>query len=209
MNKRAFLQAGIGLAFAPVASAATTVLGPSPIGLAKRAWVEHPSLIRQNCPQWCWAASIAMIFASHGHTIKQEKIVAATFGGLVCAPSGNPITIARDLSREWTDDNGDKFESRVIAAYDAWNRINTLNNSVIVDQLTDDNPLLYCNTHHAMVNVAVDYVENQWGPPNVLAAGVLDPWPLSPGFHPLQPAELAPAHVGGQLTFLAAVEVND
>lgn len=208
MRRRAFLKAAAALAVAPSAMAANQVVGNLPNGaIVNRAYVDHPQLVLQQCPLWCWAASISMIFASHGHPLHQQAIVASTFGGTVCAPSGNPITIAANLSKAWTDDSGDPFQSQVVAAYDAWNGVNTLTNAFIVNQLANDRPLLYCNTHHAMVLVAVDYVNTPMGP-NVLAAGVLDPYPTAGGFHPLTAAELRPSQLGGQMTFLAAVDVT-
>jgi hypothetical protein len=203
MNRRTFIQAGATLLPVPSAMAALSDLG----GPRRRAWVERPTLVRQNCPLWCWAASISMIFASNGHRVPQEEIVQRTFGAMVCQPSGNPISIARDLSQQWTDTAGDEFDSTVSAAYDAWNGVVTLTNEFIVDQLSDDKPLLYCNSHHAMVLVSVDYIETPYGP-NVVGAGVLDPWPGSPGFHALSGPELFPVDRGGQLTFLAAVDVS-
>jgi hypothetical protein len=207
MKRRALLQASMGILASSSAIAANQVVGMSPMGfIVHRAWVTHPSLVRQNCPQWCWAASISMIFSSNGHPVQQQRIVQTTFGAQLCAPSGNPITIARDLSRSWIDDSGTPFQSNVAAAYDAWNGVNNLSNAFIVNQLENDKPLLYCNTHHAMVLVAVDYIDTPAGP-NVIAAGVLDPYPTTPGFHPLSPAEIVPTQLGGQMTFLAAVDI--
>src|SRR5579859_997156 len=80
---------------------AQTQWGPLPV---RRAYVQHPTIVRQECSQWCWAASIAMIFDSQGHPIDQKKIVERTFGGLACAPAGSNLTMARALSTNWVDD---------------------------------------------------------------------------------------------------------
>lgn len=207
MDRRSFLLGGIGLAGACSAHAAQTGLGnPTPFGVPKRVWVQHPNVIRQDCPQWCWAASISMIFASHGHFVPQETIVQRVFGGLLCAPAGNGLTMAQALSATWTNSNGTAFQSHVVAAYDQMAGVNAINNNFIINELANDRPILYANTHHAMVLTAADYFETPMGP-NVVAAGVLDPWPGSPEFHPLSQPELYPAFSGGQMMFLAAVHI--
>jgi hypothetical protein len=110
------------------------------------------------------------------------------------------------LSSQWLDDFGRPFLARVSAAYDYGNGINAITNQFIVNELLADRPLLYGNSHHAMVVGQADYFDTPMGP-NIQAVGVFDPWPGSPPFHPLSPPELVPAHMGGQMNFLAAVSV--
>lgn len=81
-----------------------------------------------------------------------------------------------------------------------------MNNSFIANELMADKPLLYCNTHHAMVISDMAYYQTPMGP-NVQRVDVIDPWPGSPDIHPLLPAEMMPAHIGGQMTFVASVQV--
>lgn len=210
MLRRDFLLAATSLIVSSSAKAAVMDLGPSTnMGVPRRSWVEHPSVVMQECPQWCWAASASMIFASHGHPIDQKKIVERIFGpGLPCAPAMVTGTIVNVLSSTWEDDSGAPFRSTIIAAYDPMNNVNAINNAFIVDHLANDRPLLYCNTHHAMVVVAADYFATPYGP-NVQAVGVIDPFPTTLGFHPLTPPEIVATHnPGGQMTFLAAVDVQ-
>jgi hypothetical protein len=148
-----------------------------------------------------------MIFAKHGHPISQERIVEETFGSLICAGAPNTLTIANDLSRSWVDDNGQPFTSIVTAAYDPSNGINALNNYMMINELSNDRPLLICNTHHAMVLSVIDYVENAYNL-QVQGGAVLDPWPYSPKWHYLPPAEFTPVTEGGQMLFVASVEVS-
>lgn len=208
VSRRQFISLAIPVILPQMAWARNDPLGPpTPYFAPRKAWVSQPALIRQQCPQWCWAASIAMIFARHGHPIDQQTIVTQTLGGLACQSAPNTLTIARDLSRTWVDNNGVTFSSIVTAAYDPANGITNLSNQAMLDELTYDRPLLYCNRHHAMVLVVVDYLETQMGP-NIRAGAVLDPWPYSPGYHYLSPQEFIPAHIGGDMTFLAAVHVQ-
>lgn len=208
LNRSAFVIGAAASVLATTARArcATQQMGPlTPFGVPTRAFVARPQLIRQQCAQWCWAASTAMIFAAYGHPISQQAIVAHVFGGTVCQPAGNTLTIARALSDQWTDLNGTPFQYTISAAYDPANGVNNLDNAIIVNELSADRPLLYANTHHAMVVVVADYMRGPNGPNRVDGIGVLDPWPYSPGFHPLSAPEMVPIDRGGQMTFLATI----
>jgi len=156
---------------------------------------------------WCWAASAAMIFTMHGHPVEQARIVEAVFGAPACVPSGNTLNIAEVLSSSWVDDNGREFQSTVTGAYDPTNGVYAMNNNFIAEELSQNRPLLYCNTHHAMVVADMMFYQTPMGP-NVQRVDVLDPWPYSPNVHPLTMPEMIPANAGGQMMFLASVEVT-
>lgn len=207
MNRRGFLCGALAASSLAVSSrsrAAVAGLG----GGVQRAYVTRPQVIRQNCPQWCWAASMSMVFEMWGHTVDQRDIVQATFGTLTCQPIGSGIAIARTLSgHHWVDSAGNRFRCTVSAAYDFHAGFNNLTNDLVVRELSNDRPLIYCNTHHAMVQVTMDY-RDYFGTIQPLSVGVLDPWPQSPAYHPLTPAELIAAHLGGDMTFLATVDVH-
>ena len=148
-----------------------------------------------------------MVFGFFGHDISQEEIVRQAYGGIVCMP-GSTLTIAKGLSRVWTDSGGSGFRSRIVAAFDPANGVNAINNNIIAQELAHDHPLLYCNTHHAMVLTAVTYFPTQ-PVVNIQGMGVVDPWPASPRLHNLTPAECIAAPIGGQMTFLATIRVED
>lgn len=114
--------------------------------------------------------------------------------------------MAQVLSDTWTDVAGNIFSAHITAAYDQQAGINYITNSFIVDELSQNRPLLYANTHHAMVVVAVEYFATPMGP-NIVNVGVLDPWPGSPNFHTLSPPEMKPVYAGGQMMFLAATSI--
>jgi hypothetical protein len=184
---------------------------PAPSDDLKTASVDMSQLQQaiqtQQCEQWCWAASISMIFAHHGFLVLQSQIVLDTYGAVVCLPANATITIARDLSRPYADINGRYFFSRITAAFDPANNIYNLNNAMIVEELRANRPLLYCNTHHAMVLYEVTYTGSDLAP-NIQQAKVVDPWPYSPRTHTLTSAELYPINSGGEMTFLAAVTIT-
>ncbi|MCK8783904.1 hypothetical protein M0638_05850 [Roseomonas sp. NAR14] len=207
MERRAFLLSAASAAILPKpAGAAGGCVSMTAMGPLCRVYVERPRIIKQDCAQWCWAASAAMIFAMHGYQVDQQRIVQAVFGQQACLPSPS-IVMARVLSARWTDNDGNDFSASLRAAYDFGNGINAITDGFIVDEIRNNRPLLYGNGHHAMVLSQVDFVDTPSGP-LIQGSGVFDPWPWSPDFHPLSPPELVPAHRGGQLNFLAAVDVH-
>ena len=205
MNRRSLLFGGLGTAVSSAVRAAQTCGAPSPLGTPCRVFVAQPAIIRQQCPEWCWAAAASMVFEMHGHPVNQGRIVAGVFGGLACA-SSQGFVIAQVLSVPWIDDFGNPFRTNVVAAYDFGAGVNFISNRFIIDELVADRPLLYGNNHHAMVVSQVDYFETPIGP-NIQAVGVFVPWPYNPAFHLLTPAEMIPQHMGGEMAFLAAVHV--
>ena len=209
MHRRGFiLGSAAALVPVPLGAAERELGGHRSTGIRRRVWVENPRLIQQECPLWCWAASICMIFANLGHVIDQKQIVERVFGDLVCEPAETGRTMAYALSDTWTDVLGLSFQSRVVAAYDQMADVNRITNSFIVDELKSNRAMLYANRDHAMVVTAVEYVETQKGP-NVYRVGVLDPYPTNKPFRSLTPLEMVPAYFGGHMTFLAAVHLVD
>jgi hypothetical protein len=206
-SRRAFLTSGAAALLGTQIGCTGSSLGPTPQTAQVNMVQLAQAVTRQQCEQWCWAASISMMFNFYRHPLSQVEIVAATYGGVVCLPSGSTTTIGRDLSRTWIDDRGVRFTSQVVAAYDYFNGLNSLSNQSIISALNANNPLLYCNTHHAMVVYSVNYTNTPSGP-NVSDVGVIDPWPLSPVTHSLTPAEMIAAHLGGEMTFLAQVQIG-
>lgn len=211
MHRRSMILGGVAAAALSPLKAAETFVNNTPMGPLRRAYVDHPTVIKQNCQLWCWAASSSMIFASHGHQVPQQQIVQKLFGATVCASSGmHPLgptgTITATLSSPWMNISGTTFSPHIVAAYDAYRSINAINNNFIINELTQSRPLLYCNRTHAMVVVAIEYIATPMGP-NPTAVGVIDPYPGSPDFHLLSGPEMVPAHMGGDMTYVASVHI--
>ena len=185
--------------------------GPIPPGSVEcRAALNFPSVVLadtlQQCPMWCWAASLSMVFKFFGHPLSQLEIVNRAFGGTVCS-GAMPAQIAQALSSNWKDDNGNAFTCGITAAYDYAGGVFAINNAIIVNELVSQRPLIYCNTHHCMVICGVSY-RNSMAGPVIDEVDVMDPWPSSPRIHPLSCPETAAANLGGQMTFLASVAIN-
>jgi hypothetical protein len=123
----------------------------------------------QEASQWCWAACIQMIFAYHGHPVKQQRIVAETWGKIVNMPA-DPYQITEALNREWTDDNGEGFYSSANSyAVDV---------GVVAVSLKNDMPLIIGTHHHAMLLTAMHYTQDDSNKTFfVHEMRVRDPWP--------------------------------
>jgi hypothetical protein len=196
------LVAGLGCLQGDVSQVGTLPEGP-----LMRAQVNFSSFARtyrtQQRSQWCWAASIANIFAFHGHPVAQEKIVEAVYGRKDNLPAFTGAVIARQVNRIWTDDNGDRFRATLTAAYDQDAGVFAINNAFMINELRSERPFLVGNASHCMVATAIDF-----SPVRVVAVGVFDPWPTA-GSRPLSAAEMMPMNRGGQLRFLATLTVTD
>lgn len=156
--------------------------------------------------QWCWAACIAMLFAHHGRSVSQARIVSEVYGAPVNMPAMAGWVIARQLNRPWRDDHGRPFVARLGAAYDADAGHAGLNNHQILSELQAGCPLLMGAGGHAVVLTALRYVATPMGP-QIVSGTAMDPWP-GRGLRQLAPAELMPMHLGGALRFVATARVG-
>lgn len=160
----------------------------------------------QDQSQWCWAASISMLFDYSGHPVSQLRIVEEAYGSTVNMGAMG-ITIAQQLNRDWMDDFGEPFHSTLTGAYDADAGVYAITNQQIVNELDADRPLIIGNTSHAMVMTYVQWIERPTGP-EVILVGVVDPWPGN-GAHYLPYEEFVPIEYGGELRFLATARITD
>jgi hypothetical protein len=158
----------------------------------------------QHMNQWCWAACIEMIFRYYGLLVKQERIVAETFGGIVNMPA-QPGQILSALNRPWIDDRGVPF--RAVSNNLLGVRTEPPSDPVAIaaHQLAADAPLIIGTQGHAMVLSALTYMLAPDGRGQPIDAKVRDPWP-----NPQYPGGLR--SLSGQefygTTFLAWVAVQ-
>lgn len=157
--------------------------------------------------QWCWAASISMVFRFYGHPVSQERIVSDVYGSAVDMPARAGVVMAQELNRTWQDDNGHAFHSEVTGVYDAQYGIFGLSNDQIISELDQGHPLVIGARTHAVVVTAIEYYRTALGP-DVVSVGAFDPWP-GVGARGLAQDEMTPAHLGGSLFFAATVRVTD
>lgn len=156
----------------------------------------------QSMSQWCWAASVSMVFGFYGYSVSQASIVQAVYGTTVNMPAMTGGNISSQLNRVWVDQSGRRFRAQLQGLYDFDARMGGLTNAQIISALANETPLLMGNTSHAMVLVSIAYIPTPMGP-QVTNIGLLDPWP-GVGFRgPQSLAELVPMHAGGGLRYLA------
>ena len=151
----------------------------------------------QHASEWCWAASIEMVFRYYGHHVPQERIVLETWGSIVNLPAANPFMILRDLNRKWVDDDGESF-SVSGTSYGA-------NAITAAQDLASDMPLIIGTLGHAMVLTGLTYNRDVYGRGVVTSAIVRDPWPypgLPDGKRMLSPQEWF------STSFLARIRVH-
>ncbi|MCB9610169.1 MAG: C39 family peptidase [Polyangiaceae bacterium] len=161
--------------------------------------------MQQELPQWCWAASVSMIFQYHAHPVSQARIVGETYGSVVDLPA-DALTIARQLNRCWVDDSGYAFVANLTGLYDGDTGLGSITNANIIQELDQDRPLIIANQSHAMILTAIEYHATPTGP-YVTSVGVFDPWP-GIGARVLAPEEFYPAHLGGSTRFLATLSTS-
>lgn len=75
-----------------------------------RARMHAQTTQRQNRDQWCWAASLSMIFDYYGHPMSQERIVKEIWGRIVDMPR-HVDDVMRDINRSWVDNRGQRFKA--------------------------------------------------------------------------------------------------
>lgn len=171
----------------------------------KSAFVARPAFIKQDCLIDCWAASTSMLFATHGHFVDQNAIVMRIFG-VPCKNSGDTGPIVAALNATWVDSKNNTFQSTVTAAYDFFAGVNNLSNGLMVSELSNNNPLLYCNVTHCMMVYRADYFDTPIGP-NIQRVGVMDPM-VGPRLLSLPEMIARSISPQGQMTFLASTQVT-
>jgi hypothetical protein len=154
----------------------------------------------QHNPLACWAASIGYIFAFYDHPVSQEAIVSRFYGRPIVV-AGTPLTMSKALNSDWPDQ---QFSIRSRITDRLWGTASQVDNDDVVDALNNNTPVFYGTTNHAMVLVAVTYVQPAMGTAIILSGTVWDPNPIyhqgtGNGVRTVQGADL-------QATFVAIPE---
>ncbi|HEX7856717.1 MAG TPA: papain-like cysteine protease family protein [Sphingobium sp.] len=170
---------------------------------------------RQNCEQWCWAASIETIYKHWGFNAPQEAFVKAYVGtnyagDLICAPASYDMMV-RAVNSTLQDEGGNQFAGKSFVAMDenTDTRYNPAWWSILQAELSAGRPLLAAyktgaTTGHAVVltHVRVRNYGNPYLPAQLLGMTARDPWPYSPNKRFLSLSEVV------NLKFIACVVVK-
>jgi hypothetical protein len=133
----------------------------------------------QHNSQWCWAASLQMIFNYYGINISQQQIVARSYGvdpyGQLPNWPGSFQIITANLNNWSIDNNSIPY---VVQASLNWGAPPV---SFLIDELLNQRPVLIGyqsgpNSGHAVVITACSYTHTLYGP-QLQSVVVRDPWP--------------------------------
>lgn len=146
---------------------------------------------RQLKPHWCWAACIQTIFATHGFSVPQQRIVEKIFGNLH-DQSATAQEILSAIDGAWEGQNGKSFDAK---GFVLWDRVAKFERPDAIaeaaKELENGNPLIFANDIHTMVLTAMTYSEDPDGRIFVESLTVRDPWPYIANRHSLPVDEIA------------------
>lgn len=145
---------------------------------------------RQECPQWCWAASIQTIFGAWGYDVRQEALARFIFGnaqngGLYCSPaSDEQILNAVSQTFQYEDCRSFKGSYFVMKGRGTHPQDEFWWSGMLVE-FWNRRPLLAAyqtssTTGHAVVLTHMRFRVNPDGSRDALAITARDPWPDSP-----------------------------
>jgi len=133
----------------------------------------------QRNSNWCWAASLQMIFNYYGVNITQEQIVARSYGidssGNLPNWTGSFQVITQNLNN-WSMDNlGRQY---IVSASLNWGAPTP---AYLIEELSAQQPILIGyrsspSSGHAVVITACSYIQTTSGP-FIQTIVVRDPWP--------------------------------
>lgn len=154
--------------------------------------------ITQEKSRWCWAAAIAMVFASHGYAVPQQDIVERWLGALVdrTIRAGDFPDL---INRHWYSTDGRKLSAQSGRA-EAVMAAGAAGAAGLIASLTGGEPLILVSRGHAFVLVGVRWERMEAGDLRFTGATVIDPAP-GKGIQPfpvedLRTALLAQVRVG-------------
>ncbi len=133
----------------------------------------------QRNSNWCWAASLQMIFNYYGINITQEQIVARSYGvdpfGQLPNWTGSFQVITTNLNNWSIDNSGRRY---AVGATLNWGAPTP---AYLLQELIAQRPVLIGyqsgpNSGHAVVVTACSYIPSEYGP-IIQSIVVRDPWP--------------------------------
>ena len=173
-----------------------------------------------------WAATMQMVLAGNGYYIDQHEIARQTFTKeeitKLAAAAGygdvqNPFDLMNSMEGKKYIDQAENAFSVRLRYFGADLGTATRNAKIIINQLDNEIPMVYCSDSHMMALIGVSYVTRKDVPyPQLTGGWVGDPFidvqpesDLEPGFRDLAPNEVLPKSLqGGQLVFMAEANVS-
>jgi hypothetical protein len=154
-----------------------------PSGVVKRMQVP------QQRSQWCWAASLEMVFARYGYAVPQAEIVERWYGDELDLPIWTK-DVPQLVGRDWFDVDGKGFSA--LAVPKPVSRPTLAGFRQVLQTLADEHPLLLVTGRHVVVLVGLKFESYADGGLRITGGMVLDPAPAQ-GLRELGPGEVHPA----------------
>jgi hypothetical protein len=109
----------------------------------------------QQCPVWCWAASVQMVAKSQNVDLPQEIVVRKIFGpSMPCRPSGNIENIVAGIQGVYRRNDG------AIVAIQARTFVGNQGYAVpLIQSIRSGRPFIFLTQTHAMVAVGVHWAD--------------------------------------------------
>jgi hypothetical protein len=209
MDRRTFLT--VGAAFGLVAPATALAAGKCvsvAYGGVCTSALQFDHIVRnfdyQKQDRWGWAAAISMIFAFYGYRVSQDTIIEKAYDGSFDL-TDDYVQNARQLNRPWVDETGRPFLSEIKPLFAVTPYAQNTAQAAMVAALDRGQPVLLCDSRHAMVLTSLSYASAA-SAPEIRRAVVADPWPDNDHVHTLDPKDLT-APPAGHLNFAAVVQV--
>jgi hypothetical protein len=134
----------------------------------------------QQKDEWCWAASIQMVLNYYGINIRQDQIVARSYGvdpatGDIPDQPGSLQTVTANLNNWSIDNSGTRYVVRAAFSYGAPSA------AYLIQELSAQRPILVSympspSSGHAVVITGCSYIPTMGGP-LIRSIIIRDPWP--------------------------------
>jgi hypothetical protein len=109
----------------------------------------------QQCPSWCWAASVQMVAKSQGVDLPQQAVVQKIFGPrMPCLPSGNIQNIVAGIQGIYRRDDGATvaIQARAFVGNNGYAM-------PLIQSISSGRPFIFLTQTHAMVAVGVHWAD--------------------------------------------------
>jgi hypothetical protein len=141
----------------------------------------HNYTAYQENSQWCWAASISMVFKYYNYDVSQETIVKSIKKKLVNQP-GYPKELNAALNRTWKDETEQLFASKTKKLFKSW--------KAILKDIKKNRPVIIGAVGHATVVIGATFLKASNGRTQFESVIVSDPWPTNGGIRYLNNNEI-------------------
>lgn len=134
---------------------------------------------QQECQNWCWAACLQGIFATHGYYVDQSAIVERLYGNPSACLTATGMQITSTANGLWRAGN-QTFRVNAVPLLDLhmgyWNPQAA---AMAASELAMNRPIVNGALGHATIITAMSYYRDRFGQGMVTDVTIRDPWPGS------------------------------